>query len=306
MNRVRTVVDRNLQVEAPGRTVVPYEPEEPLLVAMPVEHAASGTRNQWQDDVLERPIEDVARSGESRLIRGAVRPGIASAEEQRQDFTIGRIGEVFRLVRRHVRRSRLPPFAVLAPLPEQDVEDGAEPIQRVVDVNRINELAVGEPGRGLRSLGCNHIALEFLKKTFPHRPRRGMSGASLPWTGDALVGWRPILRFERGVWQDWTIAREQFAPIGFEQRCPNVFADLSAVRVIGALAGRGKPIRSTFASELDAIITRAADNGVRAPFPPGDLNDGAGSEVVGAFCARTSADSSNERVDEHRMPSPPV
>ena len=83
-----------------------------------------------------------------------------------------------------------------------------------------------------------------------------------------LVGWRPVLGFERRLRQDPAVAAKQPTAVGFEQRGPDVFADFSPVRVIGAFARGCESIGAAFAPQLNAVVTRTAYGPVGAPFPP--------------------------------------
>src|SRR4051812_29022790 len=89
------------------------------------------------------------------------------ANEQREDFAVSWIEQVFGLGGRDGNRLRLRPGALLPALPEVDDDDGPSSCERFPHVDSIDDLAVRETRQRNGCLGCGYILLQLVEESLP-------------------------------------------------------------------------------------------------------------------------------------------
>ncbi len=274
-----------------------------VAVAGVLQVRAPGRAEHGQEPVLERAVQDVARQARVPGVVGAWRgrqPHARGAEQQRHDFAIRVVDEMLGLLRRQAGLPRLAPLAVLLALAEQHVDDRAVARARVADVNRVDDLAVREARLRERTLGGGDIMAQLGEELLPGggfwggRDGRSRSAGVLRVSiRSALRPAGGILGLEHRIFADRAVARQQAAAFSLEQRRPDVLTDVGAIGVPRALAGGRETV--AVAHELDPVVARAPDNGVRGPLAAAHLDDRAGAEIARSLRAGAEGYAGDER-----------
>jgi hypothetical protein len=274
----------DVETEGPRRTVIPLEWNELFGLALETQHRASRLHHVGQHAVEQRPGETERRAAEVGV--RAVR--VHGAEQQGQDFAIGRIGDLFEVVQPDLRRFRLGPLAVLAALTghQIDREDAAR--KRGGAVDRVDQLRAGEQGGASRTGVGGQMPREVVEKSLPGLGCLRCAGC-VGCVGCAecagcvgcigcevrklrIVVTVGIDRVDPRVGTERGPAQEEAAMFGLEQGGPDVFADLDAIEKIRTFARGPEPVALTL--DEDSVDVRPSHLGADAPGVALDLRHG--------------------------------
>ena len=267
-----------------------------------------GAGQHRQHPIFQRSVQNI--TGQTRVagfVRGTLIPRVRCTDEQREDLAVITIDHVLGFGRGDADGLRLGPRTTLPPLTKEHADDGAPAREGLAYVNRVDDLAIRKPGQGHGAFGCRDVLPEFVEKALPLRCLDGScpdAGTRVTDLGllENVSGARPVLGVEDRIVANRAVAAKESPILGFEQRRPDVFADLRPIGVIRALARPGEPV--PVANELDPVIASAADNRVRDPLGAGDVDDAARAEVLKPFCAGSDVDERCERLGEHSGGTP--
>lgn len=211
------------------------------------------------------------------------------------NLTVVKLRQIVDFLRRNGRRLWLGPLAVLPPRPVVDVQDDAASSLGLGNIEGVEELALDETPVDGRPLVRLQSLVQIGEKALPGG-RRLLEGhrevGALPAAG-------PVdLRLEKCL-QGLAVPRQEEPLVSLDDGGPDVFADLAAIREVGAVTRRAK--RIPVAIDFDAVVAAAAHHGMRRPLPAADRDDGAHAMVAKAFSPNWLRNRTGQVPGEHRM-----